>query len=86
LISSGVQVKVTRTPMGHGRTSLQNPRVDDGELLDEAIRKVSKETDILIYEIVIPISEVQSVNVFDLDIYERFFAPMRSTRKTMKRR
>ena len=72
--------------MGHGRISLQNPRVDEGQLLDEAIRKVSRETDILNYEIVIPISEVQSVNVFDLDIYERFFAPKTGRPKTMKRK
>jgi len=64
----------------------KNPHADEGELLYEAKRKVSAETDIRNYEIAIPISEVQSVNVFDLEIYEKFFAPKRSERKTMRRR
>jgi len=64
----------------------ENPHADEGELLYEAKRKVSAETDIRNYEIAIPISEVQSVNVFDLEIYEKFFAPKRSERKTMRRR
>jgi hypothetical protein len=64
----------------------KNPHADEGELLSEAKRKVSAEADIRNYEIAIPISEVQSVNVFDLEIYERFFAPKRSARKSMRRR
>jgi hypothetical protein len=64
----------------------KNPYADEGELLSEAKRNVSAEMDIRNYEIVIPISEVQSVNVFDLEIYERFFAPKRSGRKALRRR
>jgi len=64
----------------------RNPYADEGELLSEAKRNVSADLDIRNYEIIIPISEVQSVNVFDLQIYERFFAPKASAKKTMRRR
>jgi hypothetical protein len=64
----------------------KDPHADEGELLEETKRKVSAETDIRNYEIAIPISEIQSANVFDLDVYETYFAPKTGRPKTMKRR
>ena len=55
-------------------------------MLEQTILRASRETDILNYEIVIPVSEIQSANVFDLEIYERFFAPKAHARKTMRRK
>jgi hypothetical protein len=63
----------------------KDPHADEGELLEETKRKVSAETDIRNYEIAIPISEIQSANVFDLDVYETYFAPKMGRPKTMKR-
>lgn len=52
-----------------------NPEANDAELLSGVSREISKEAEIRNYEIVIPIAEVQSVNIFDMEIYEKFFAP-----------
>jgi hypothetical protein len=65
---------------------LESLHVDEGELLEQTILRASRETDILNYEIVLPVSEIQSTNVFDLEIYERFFAPKAHARKTMRRK
>ncbi len=53
----------------------ENPSASPAELWRIASREVSGQAEILNYEIVIPISEVQSVNVFDMDTYNKFFAP-----------
>ncbi len=52
-----------------------NPNISNVELLTAVRRQVSREADIRNFEIVIPISEVQSVNFFDKEIYDRYFAP-----------
>ena len=54
---------------------IDNPQASERELVDIASRTVGEKIEARNYEIVIPIEEVQSVNIFDMDIYERFFAP-----------
>lgn len=53
----------------------ENPKATSDELIESTRRELSGESEIRNYEIVIPIAEVQSVNVFDMDIYNKFFAP-----------
>ena len=69
---------------------IENPKASERELVDTASRRVSEEVEARLearnYEIVIPIEEVQSVNIFDLEIYDEFFAPKKGEAKKKPRR
>lgn len=51
----------------------EDPGVDRDERWDRANRRVSERREVRNYEIVIPIEEVQSANIFDLAIYSEHF-------------
>lgn len=51
------------------------PKATERELVDRVSLKLSEEGRVRNYEIALPIEEIQSVNIFDMDIYKRFFAP-----------
>ncbi|MGH9799726.1 MAG: hypothetical protein ACRD82_05125 [Blastocatellia bacterium] len=51
----------------------ENPDMTDDELEGLARRQMEAADQLDNFEIAIPISEVQSVNIFDVDVYERHF-------------
>jgi hypothetical protein len=65
----------------------ENPSASWQEAWDSASRKVNEEPAVANYLIAMPVSEVQSVQIFDLDIYDQHFAPKnRPDRPKPKRR
>ena len=53
----------------------RNPGATKDELIDSARYSISDKPEVRNWEIVIPIEEVQSANVFEVDIYDLYFAP-----------
>jgi hypothetical protein len=51
-----------------------DPSTSLSERWDSANRRASEQAEVQNYEIVIPIEEVQSANIFDLKFYDTFFA------------
>lgn len=57
------------------KAARRNPDAGRDEWIDAARRAASEEPEARNYEIVLPVSEIQSINMFDMDIYDQFFAP-----------
>ena len=64
------------------RAADRNPRGSRDEWIDTARRVTSENPKMRQYEIVIPVSEIQSINIFDVEIYDRFFAPRKDRQGT----
>jgi hypothetical protein len=57
------------------RVVAAEPSIADDIALNIARRRASRLESLRNFEIIIPISEVRSINFFDEEIYDRYFAP-----------